>query len=293
MDQQLQAFIAVAELQNFTRAAELLHTTQPAISVQIQNLERIFGTKLLDRTNKYVRLNRAGDIVYYHAKQIQALHEQMERYVDDLVNTAGGKLAIGSSYTFGEYVLPRLIAQFCHLYPLIRPKISIENTREVVGDIARGTLDIGIVEGQVDAVGVIVESYSEDIVHIVASSECHLATDVLASPEALSQVTWIVREEGSGTREVTDRVLREWGIHPQALIEFGSTQAVKEAVEAGMGITVLSNWVTRKELQLGTLVTLKCSETPIRRNFYIVTRQSEFHTKAAQTFREFLLKEWT
>lgn len=293
MDQQLQAFIAVAELQNFTRAAERLHTTQPAISIQIQNLERNLGTKLLERTNKYVRLNRAGDIVYSHAKQIQGLYQQMERLVEDMVSTVGGNLIIGSSFTFGEYVLPRTIAGFCTEYPRIKPTVTIENSRQVVEGVARGALDIGIIEGNIEMDGVLIEPFAQDTVDIVASIHCPLPPDTLVTAEELSELTWVVREEGSGTREVTDRGWHEWGIHPRSIVEFGSTQAVKEAVEAGMGVTVLSNWVIRKELTLGTLVTLKCSETPIQRNFYLVTRDTEFHTKASQTFREFLLNEWS
>src|SRR5699024_12664168 len=110
MDQHLQVFITVAEKRNFSRAAEALHMTQPAVSQYIRLLEENFGVRLLERTNKYVRLNKAGEIVYHHAKEITGLYTRMHHLMDDLTHKARGPLAIGASYTFGEYVLPHIIA---------------------------------------------------------------------------------------------------------------------------------------------------------------------------------------
>src|SRR5690625_4269589 len=117
MDQYLRVFITVVERENFTRAAEELHMTQPAVSQYIRLLEEDIGTRLLERTNKYVRLNQAGEIVYHHAKEISGLYTKMQNLVDDLTEKAKGPLAIGASYTFGEYVLPRLLANLCTEYP--------------------------------------------------------------------------------------------------------------------------------------------------------------------------------
>ncbi|MFK4997235.1 LysR family transcriptional regulator [Bacillus sp. N9] len=119
MDQHLRVFVIVAEKQNFSRAAEELHMTQPAVSQYIRALEDKIGTRLLERTNKYVRLNKAGEIVYHHAKEIIGLHTKMQNLVDDLVNKVSGPLSIGASYTYGEYVLPHIIANLKRLsrYP--------------------------------------------------------------------------------------------------------------------------------------------------------------------------------
>lgn len=131
MDRQLHVFVTVAEMENFSRAAEELHMTQPAVSQYIQSFERTMGTNLLERSNKFVRLNKAGEIVYHHAKEILGLYTKMHYLIDDLTNKTSGPLSIGASYTFGEYVLPHVIAKMHKKYPLIIPTITIGNTKEV------------------------------------------------------------------------------------------------------------------------------------------------------------------
>ena len=149
MEQLLTVFITVVEKENFTRAAETLHMTQPAVSQYIQNLERTMGARLLDRNNKQVVMNKAGEIVYHYAKEIMGSYSQMQKLVDDLMNKAGGRLAIGASYTFGEYILPHIVAFLKSRYPLIKPKITIANTTRISEWVAIRQLDIGIVDGEV------------------------------------------------------------------------------------------------------------------------------------------------
>lgn len=289
MDQQLLAFVTVAEEQNFTRAAEKLHISQPAISQHIQNLEQRLDVKLLDRTNKYVRLNKAGEVAYRHAKDILGLYNQMDRLIQDLKEDVSGALSIGASFTFGEYVLPHIIADFRSKYPKITPTIYIENTHHVVGQVVRGELDIGIIEGQsIHESGVVVEPFAEDTVVLVASSHHPLAGLGFITAEQIENEHWIVREKGSGTREITDHVFETYNIHPKTMVEYSTTQVIKESVEAGLGVTILSKWVTRKELMWNTLREIPFTDTPIERQFSIVLRKSDFQTKATQLFREFL-----
>lgn len=288
MDQHLSAFITVADCRSFTRAAEILHTTQPAVSQNIQHLERRMNVKLLERTSKSVSLNKAGEIVYHYAKEILHLYEQMDKLVADLVNEASGVLSIGSSLTFGEYILPHALSHFLARFPNVKPNISIENTREVVDHVASGHLDIGIIEGSHSNTDVVVEAFAEDTVMIVASTNHPLVRDGADVRDRLTKTPWIVRELGSGTREVTEAVLSRFHINPAERMEFGSSQVIKEAVEAGLGVTVLSKWVIRKELALGSLTEIRLSNDPIHRRFSIVTRKSAFHTKSQQLFANFL-----
>jgi LysR family transcriptional regulator, transcriptional activator of the cysJI operon len=289
MDLQLLAFVTVAEEKNFTRAAEKLRISQPAISQHIQALEQKLDVKLLDRTNKYVRLNKAGELVYHHAKDILGLYSQMDRLVQDLKEDASGPLSIGASFTFGEYVLPHIIAGFRNSYPKIMPAISIGNTHTVVGKVAQGELDIGIIEGHViDKNGIDVEPLSDDIVVVVASSRHPLFKSGVVTSSQLAEEPWIVREIGSGTREITDVVLKTYDIHPSTMVEYGSTQVIKESVEAGLGIALLSKWVVRKELMWGTLREISLTDSPIKRQFSVVMRKSDFQTKATRLFRGFL-----
>jgi Transcriptional regulator len=291
MDQSLLVFMAVAEKHNFTRAAEALHMTQPAVSQHIQALESSIGTKLLDRSNKHVRLNRAGEIVYRHGKEIEGLYTRMQRLVDDLMHTASGALSIGASYTFGEYVLPHAIAYLQMHYPLIKPTITIGNTKDISMLVAEGTLDIGIVEGELEHEKLYAESLAKDRMYVVTSSSHPLGMADDSDAAGLREETWIVREEGSGTREVTERMFLEQGLDPLRRMVFGSTQIIKESVEAGLGISLLSHWAVRKEIALGTISKLTVGGRPVEREFSLLTQLHQQHTKAAELFIEILREQ--
>lgn len=287
MDQYLQVFVTVAEKKNFSRAAEELHMTQPAVSQYIQTFEQHMGTRLLERTNKYVRLNKAGSIVYHHAKEILGLYTNMQNLVDDLVNKANGPLSIGASYTFGEYVLPRIVANLLELYPAIQPEVTIGNTAEIAKLVATHQLDVGIVEGHFNDPSLQVEEFAEDEMVVVASSRHVLSETEEIDIHELENETWIVREKGSGTREATEKLFRQFAFTPARFMNFGSTQPIKEAVGAGLGISMLSQWAIQKELQNGDLTIIKMKGLPFYRQFSIVTN-SPFQTKAQEVFIELL-----
>lgn len=288
MDQQLQVFVTVAEKKSFSRAAEEHHMTQPAVSQYIRQFEDQIGTRLLERTNKYVRLTKIGEIVYHHAKEILALYMKMQNLVDDLANKASGPLSIGASYTFGEYVLPRIIAKLQQTYPDIQPTVKIGNTATVADLVSSHQLDIGIVEGNFNATKLIVEDFAEDAMVIVSSAD-HPFTRRKEQLELadLEQETWIVREHGSGTREAMDNLFKQHRIAPTKLMDFSSTQPIKESVEAGLGISLLSHWSLKKELKNGDLRVLDVKGLPYRREFSIVTN-TPFQTKALEVFIDIL-----
>ncbi|WP_066254237.1 LysR family transcriptional regulator [Neobacillus drentensis] len=284
MDQQLLVFVTVADKQNFSRAAEALHMTQPAVSQYIQLLERTVGTKLLNRSNKYVRLNKAGEIVYHHAKEILGLYTKMQNLVDDLTNTATGGLSIGASYTFGEYVLPHIIARLREQYPLIKPTITIGNTHEIEELVNSNQIDLGIVEGEIKSKKLNIEAIAEDFMYIIVSAKHPSVKQKDLTLTALQEETWIVREQGSGTREATEGMFEKFQFNPKDIMEFGSTQIIKESVEAGLGVSLLSHWVIHKELKLQKLHTLKIKGFPIFRKFLLVTPSTKFQTKASEIF---------
>ena len=288
MDKYLQVFVKVVEKGNFSKAAEELHMTQPAVSQYIKVLEESVGARLLERSNKYVRLNKAGEIVYHHAKEIVALYSKMQYLVDDLTNNASGPIAIGASYTFGEYILPHIIARLQAHYPLISPSIQIHNTKEIIDLVQTHQLDIGIVEGHIHEKVPNVEIVSEDKMVIVTSPQ-HPLLEVNNERilEELEQETWILREKGSGTREAADHLFQQFNFTPQKIMEFGSTQVIKESVEAGLGISLLSQWAINKELMYGVLGIVAVKGLPFKRNFSILTH-SPYQTKALQQFIETL-----
>lgn len=287
MDQHLHVFITVADKENFSRAAEEHHMTQPAVSQYIRALEEQIGSRLLERSNKYVHLNKAGEIVYHHGKEILGLYERMQHLVDDLTNKASGSLSIGASYTFGEYVLPRIIAKMRELYPAIKPTVTIGNTAKIAGLVESHQLDIGIVEGNFKNQGLIQEVFAEDEMIIVASPNHHLAHMKNIGEGVLSEQTWVVRETGSGTREATEKLFSKCNISPKRLMHYSSTQPIKESVEAGLGISLFSKWAVQKELRYGDLTVVDHRRLPLKRSFSFV-RQSPFQTKTLEVFIELL-----
>jgi LysR family transcriptional regulator, transcriptional activator of the cysJI operon len=280
MDYILSVFITVAEKRNFSRAAEELHMTQPAVSQQIQLLEKYMGAKLLVRTNKYVELTNAGEIVYLHAKEITGLYKRMSTLVDDLMNEPKGLLKIGASYTFGEYVLPHILAKLKYHYPNILPSVQIGNTRDIAQAVLSHQIDVGIVEGELTHHNLYIKPVSTDEMYIVTGSNHDLLPCVEVTVKQLEQENWIVREEGSGTREATEKLFQDLQIRPSKLMEFGSTQLIKGAVEAGLGITYLSELTVKKEQLLGTIRLLNVQGTPIKRNFSVITESVHLQTKS-------------
>lgn len=285
MDQQLKVFIAVAEKKNFSRAAEELHMTQPAVSQYIRAFEDSMGTRLLERTNKYVRLNKAGEIVYHHAKEIVGLYEKMHNLVDDLTKKARGPLTIGASHTFGEYVLPWIIATLQREYPDIEPEVIIGNTTEIAQLVDTHQLDAGIVEGKLLNHHLELQPLGNDFMYAVASPDHVIfkSGDQLLELAETKEEVWIAREKGSGTREAMEEMFEQFDFEPARLMQFGSNQPIKEAVKAGLGISLLSRWAIQKELEYGELRVIRIAGLPFERQFSIITN-SPFQTKALEVF---------
>lgn len=283
MDQYLTVFITVAEKQSFSRAADVHHMTQPAVSQYIRSLEERMGTKLLERSNKYVYLSKAGEIVYSYAKEIMSLYDNMREQVNDLSQSPSGTLKIGASYTFGEYVLPHIISQTLHVYPDIKPSVTIDNTEEIMHLVETRQLDIGIIEGHVTHQSIKKTIFAVDSMVIVASPHHPLAQLSNVTTAQLEEQNWIVREYGSGTREAMDRVFKLLAIEPRKLLHYSSTQPIKASVEAGLGLSVLSTWAIKKELEHNELTTIDSPKLPFQRSFSYL-EHSSFRTKALQAF---------
>lgn len=279
MDVQLQVFIEVVEQASFSRAAEALHMTQPAVSQYIKALEEKLDTRLLERSNKSVNLNKAGKIVYQHSLEIKALYTQMNILVDDLTDKASGELRIGASYTFGEYRLPQIIAQMKQDYPHIHPSITIGNTEKIAELVGCHQIDVGIIEGQIKQRDLFIEPLITDKLVLVS------AVDEIISEDNLTDKSWIVRERGSGTREVVDLFLKNKQLKPQDLLEFSSTQLIKSSVEAGLGISLMSEWVIKREVENNYLKINEMNGLPLSRAFHLITK-SALKTRALKVFIE-------
>lgn len=290
MDRHLEVFIKVVEKQNFSKAGEELHMTQPAVSQYIKVLEESLGTRLLERNNRYVYLNLAGEIVYRHAKEIFALYTKMKTSLDDLTHHARGPILIGASYTFGEYILPRVIAKLRMHYPQVIPSVRIHNTEQIMELVAAHEIDIGIIEGSFHNEKLYTEVISDDEMFIVASKNHPFVVDPtkVRSITDLRDEIWILREKGSGTRQAAEKLFQMYNMDPKNIMEFGNIQLIKESVEEGLGISLLSKWAIEKDQHDGCIGTIPVLELPFKRTFSIVSH-TLYQTKTLKTFIDTLM----
>ncbi|ANU26225.1 LysR family transcriptional regulator [Planococcus versutus] len=289
MDHRLEIFVTTAEQKSFTRAANLLHLTPSAISLSIKSLEKKLDTKLFDRTNKYVQLTEAGSIAYTHAKEILIKYNDMNQSLIDLEPAKNMPISIGAAYTFGEYFLPEILYAFYKKHPNILPNITIQNSKVIAEQIHKQELDIGfIVEADVAEYHVDVDLFSEELMLIVSRPDHPLNKNSSIDKKMLETETWIIREEGSGTRDVTDKLFNQLGISPKRIMSFGSSQTIKESVALGLGISYLSESIIKSDMQAGTLKGFSVSNYPNESRFHYITHQSKFHSQAVQTFKDFL-----
>ena len=292
-DRRLLVFFTVARHLSFTRAAEALHTTQPAVTFQIRQLEEHFNTRLFDRSHNRIALTEAGQRVHEFASRILDLYDQMDSAVSELTGEVAGVLLVGASTTIAEYVLPALLAAFKRKFPAVSIRLRVGNTDAVVSMVERNDIDLGVVEGPVANRQLAVEMCRLDQLVAVVPNGHPLAAAQSVPVRALLEHPFIAREEGSGTREVTLDYLRSAGLDVDAVdvvLEFGSPESIKGAVEAGMGISVLSRATLDKELALSRLVAVKL-EPPLERPFSFVHRRQKFRTHAMQELLAFA-RDW-
>lgn len=279
-DRRLQVFHTVAGVLSFTRAAEILHMTQPAVTHQIRQLEEELNTRLFDRTNNRISLTTAGEQVLEYATRIVTLYDDMQESIKTLTGDRSGLLTIGASTTVAEYMLPGLLGDFCQHFPDVQIRLRVANTETVVAMVADNAIDLGVVEGEVDNQILTVERCREDELLVIVPPEHPLADSVAIKPLQLTANPFIHREDGSGTRSVVERYLDQHGVDESDLnrpFELGSTEAIKGAVQAGLGISIVSRTTVSKELALGLLVALPL-DPPLMRPLYFVRQRQKFRT---------------
>lgn len=282
----LKVFVLAVEHKNFSRAAEELHLSQPGVSLQIRNLENEFGTKLIHRSPKHVELTQAGEILYHHAKKILGLYDLAKEQINQLRNVVTGSLKIGASFTIGEYILPRLLAQFAKKYAFVDIQVTIANTEEITQAVRSHQLDIALVEGSVAYTDVEIVPFMEDEMILIFSKNHPLSHLDRVTIDDLQHQIWVFRESGSGTRAFSDKFVRDCELLINKSYEFSSSQGVKEAVEAGLGIAIVSKWIVRKELQAGEVKTVDMNDLRLSRQLSILRPLNIVNTMAAEVFVE-------
>jgi DNA-binding transcriptional LysR family regulator len=270
---QLHIFCTVAERGSFSAAAHALHMSQPAVTMQVQALEEHFGCKLLNRTTKKLELTEAGLWLLPQARKAVELMRETDARMVQFARELKGRLHFAASLTIGEYVLPRLLGSFLKRHPGLSVSMKVMNTTEIIEAILSQGLDFGLIEAPCDAPGIHAKPVMDDELFLVAPRDHPFAErEAVELAEVLEQPL-ILREIGSGTRQVVEEELLRHGADERKLrvvSEFGSTAAIKSAVEAGLGLTVLSAWTFKHEAALGVLKAVRIRDVSFRRKFYEV-----------------------
>ena len=290
-DRRLQVFHAVAKQLSFTKAAEELFMTQPAVTFQIKQLEEHLNTRLFERSHGRIALTPAGELVLNYAERILSLTEELETRVGELTGAISGPLLLGASTTIAEFFLPQILGEFKARHPHVRATMMVANSETIVSRVADHALDIGLIESASNSPAVQTEVCCDDMLVLICSPKHKLAKLKKASAAEVAAEPFISRESGSGTREFSDQYFQKNGVAPDAIhvvMELGSPEAIKGVVETGLGVSVLSRASVSKELRLGTLVAVPL-EPPLIRSFSMVTPKDKFRSRLLSTFVEFAM----
>ena len=292
-DHKLKVFCTVAETKSFSKASEIIRLTQPAVSLQIQALEEIYGTKLFNRSGCIITLTPAGEVLYKYAKEINTLYTAAEKELGAFTGQVKGVVTIGASSTIGNYVLPAVIAEFRKKYPKVAVHLLTANTKTIVDYLNAGGIDIALVEGEVKKQKLIVEKLIPDEMVLIMHPLHPWARKSIVSIFDVAKEPFIFREEGSGTRQMIEKYLIKHGISPQSIkIVFimGSTESIKSAVEEGLGVSIVSKWAAKKEIRYGTLKTASLKEDRFMRDFSLLYRKAKDTSFTLDKFLTFLKK---
>jgi DNA-binding transcriptional LysR family regulator len=288
-DRRLQVFHAVAKQMSFTKAAETLFMTQPAVTFQIKQLEEHFNTRLFERGHGRIALTPAGEIVLEYAERILALSAELETRLREMTGRLSGPLLIGASTTIAEFLLPRVLGEFKSQHPEVQPKLVVANSEAIENRVAEHTLDIGLIEAPSHLPSLLTQMCCEDELQVIVSPAHPLAKAKTVTPKQLIAYPYVSRESGSGTREFTDLYFRKAGVNPTDLsvvMELGSPEALKGVVGTGLGFAILSKATVAKEQKLNELVAVPLNPKLLR-SLSLVYPKEKFRSRLVNTFVEF------
>ncbi|MBI2318325.1 MAG: LysR family transcriptional regulator [Betaproteobacteria bacterium] len=288
-DRRLQVFHAVAKQMSFTKAAEVLFMTQPAVTFQIKQLEEHYNIRLFERGHGRISLTPAGTLVLDYADRILGLSNELETRLKEITGRISGPLLIGASTTIAEFMLPQVLGEFKARYSEVQAKLFVANSETIENRVAEHTLDIGLIEAPSHLPALLTEACCEDELQVILAPGHPLAEHKQIAPGQLLQYPYISREAGSGTREFTDLYFRRVGISPDDLdveMELGSPEALKGVVAAGVGFAIMSRMAVEKEKKLGELTALPLAPKLIR-TLSLVYPKEKFRSRLVNAFVDF------
>lgn len=285
---QLRAFLAVVDRQGISRATDDLALTQSAVSRQIQSLEQSFGMKLFVRQGRSLILTDAGRIVLEHGRRVLRVLDEAQDALDGLRGLKRGHLRVGAASTIGTYLLPEPLGVFKGQFPAIEITLEIANKAETLRRLLAQEIDIAFVGPPIRAAGLVADEYLEDELVLITAPAHRLAGSPSVAARDLADEVFIMRERGSGTREIMEEELLRAGLEIRKVMELGSTEAIKQAVAANLGVSLVSRYAITLEILTGRLCSAGVRDLKLIRQLYAVYRQHGPLTRAAGAFLEFL-----
>lgn len=278
----LKIFITVADCGSMTAAAKAMFITQPTVSQAVSELENYYGVKLFDRLSRRLYITEIGKHLLSYARHIIALFDEMEQAMKnpDLI----GILKIGASVTVGAYLLPQLVHEFVNTYPSLQIQAVIKNTKDIEGLILKNVVDFGVVEGVVHNPDIVSTAFMDDELVLVCSMRHPLNGAKSISRFELSQLDFIVREQGSGTRELFESVMAANDINWRLVWECNGSDGIKSAVKNGIGVTVISKRLVEDEVKAKELCIIKVDDLDFKRKFSIIYHKNKYLTEAMKVF---------
>lgn len=288
-DRRIQVFATVVRHLSFTKAAEILHMTQPAVTFQIRQLEEHFNTRLFDRTHNRISLTEAGTQAHGYAKRIVDLYKEMDDTVRRLTGEISGLILIGASSTIADYLLPNVLGKFQERYPEVKFRLSVMNSDGIVHMVESNEVDIGAIEAPIHNKQLAVKECWQDSLVLVCHPDHDLAKGRRVRIKDVLPYPFVGREEGSGTREFISDYMNQEGTDFSELnliMEFGTPESIKCAVEGGIGISIMSEATVAKEVKHGTLRAVPL-DPPLSRPFSIVYQPHKFRARGIEEFLAF------
>ncbi len=287
---QLRILKAIATEGSFKRAADTLYVSQPAVSLQVQNLEKQLNVPLFDRGGRKAQLTEAGYLLLSYGEKIITLCQETCRAIEDLQNLQGGTLIVGASQTTGTYLLPRMIGLFRQKYPDVSVQLQVHSTRRTSWGVANGQVDLAIIGGEVpsdlqETLQVI--PYAEDELVLVLPVSHPFAKIDTIQKDDLYKLKFITLDSQSTIRKVIDKVLTQGGIDTKRLrveMELNSIEAIKNAVQAGIGVAFVSTTAIEKELEMKVLHLAHIRDVKVRRTLCVILNPNRYRSKAAEAF---------
>ncbi len=296
---QLRILKAIAAEGSFKRAADSLYVSQPAVSLQVQNLERQLDVPLFDRGGRRAQLTEAGHLLISYGDRILSLCQETCRAIEDLQNLQGGTLIVGASQTTGTYLLPRMLGLFRQQYPDVAVQLHVHSTRRTAWSVANGQIDLAIIGGEIppelqDSLEIV--PYAEDELALILPVFHPFSRLAQIERDDLYRLQFIALDSQSTIRKVIDQVLTRCGIETRRLkveMELNTIEGIKNAVQAGLGAAFVSISAIEKELQMGVLHRVRIEGVVVNRTLSVIINPNRYRSKAAEAFTQEILPQFS